>query len=197
MFYSRTGDAGELHEGRSRPALRTYHEHDDKVHAHILIARYAHRTTMARGPALLLDTRHFSRSSHSTIPIKHPTNHFHHLHFPGPSNVQGGLSFRQPYNRAGERFSRFSRRGSSAESSEVCILDHRLLSAHAMRLPCAKTAALTRHSTSRRHAASRTPRPPCCAYPNWKGSSGPWKKALSSAFSLGYHLTSRFSKSAK
>ena len=119
----------------SRPALRTYHEHDDKVHAHILIARYAHRTTMARGPALLLDTRHFSRSSHSTIPIKHPTNHFHHLHFPGPSNVQGGLSFRQPYNRAGERISRFSRRGSSAESSEVCILDHRLLSAHAMRLP--------------------------------------------------------------
>ena len=110
-------------------------------------------------------------------------------------------------NRVGECIPRYSRRGSCAEFSEVCILGHRLLtSAHAMRLPSPnrspnrspKTAALSpSHSTSRRHAASRTPRPPCCAYPNWKGSSGPWKKALSSAFSPGYHLTSRFSKSAK
>ena len=108
-------------------------------------------------------------------------------------------------NRVGECIPRYSRRGSCAEFSEVCILGHRLLST---RDAAAKSQSksqsksqdccpLTSHSTSRRHAASRTPRPPCCAYPNWKGSSGPWKKALSSAFSPGYHLTSRFSKSAK
>ena len=53
-------------------------------------------TTMARGLALLLDTRHlspFSRSSHSTIPIKHPTNF---NHFPGPSMSRAVFLFGNP-----------------------------------------------------------------------------------------------------
>ena len=163
-----------VHVRRSRIS-NTTHE-DDNVRNTIMQYKYSWRGRLMH-----------ARSAPQSNP-KHSTD-FHHF-------VIGPPLFGNP-NRVGECIPRYSRRGSCAEFSEVCILDHRLLSTRDAAAKSQDCCPLTRHSTSRRHAASRTPRPPCCAYPNWKGSSGPWKKALSSAFSPGYHLTSRFSKSAK
>lgn len=45
------------------------------------------------------------------------------------------------------------------------------------------------HATSLRHPVRMIPIPPCWAYPNWNGASGPAKRARSSARSPGYQLT--------
>ena len=185
MFYFHTGDAGEsmtgypdrgVHVLRSRISNTT--NEDDNVRNTIVQYKNSWRGRLM----------HARSTPQSTI--KH-SERISIRFMPPPLALFGNP------NREGECIPRYSRRRSCAEFSEVCILDHRLLSTRDAAAKSQDCCPLTRHSTSRRHAASRTPRPPCCAYPNWKGSSGPWKKALSSAFSPGYHLTSRFSKSAK